>query len=198
MGLNDREKKLMKVLEKNPNINTRKFIKLAHLGKASFYRYAQRLEILGHISHDDIKNERVWYLTGDKKDDLGMPTSEESRNLEKKYQKIESKVIQSIQKVRKENFSEQADVYSNAVLLVLANLGAMKLISLYRQKQVLLYYEEFVRKLELLLEKISDKEFFPHYAVGRMTIDGIAYDAEAKLDKFLGIDPDEGKKRRIY
>ena len=184
---------MLKVLEKNPKINTRKFIKLSHLGKASFYRYAQRLEILEHISHDDIKNERVWYLTGDKKDDLGMP-AEESRNLEKRYQKIESKVIQSIQKVRKENFSEQADVYSNAVLLVLANLGAMKLVSIYRQKQVLLYYEEFVRKIELLLEKISDKEFFPHYGVGRIAIDGIAYDAESKLDQFLGIDPDEAKK----
>ena len=89
-------------------------------------------------------------------------------------------------------------MYSNAVLLVLAHLGAMKLISFYREKQVPLFYEDFVKKLEGLLEKICDKEFFPHYGVGRIVIDGIGFDAEAKLDKFLGIDPDEGKIKVIY
>ena len=192
LGLNFREKKLLKVLEKNPKINTRKFIKLAHLGKASFYRYTQRLQILKHISYDEIKNERVWYLTGDKKNYLVMP-AEESEVLEKRYQKIESKVLQGIRKVRNENFSEQADVYSNAVLLVLSHLGAMKLISIFRHKRVPLYYGEFVKKLELLLEKICDAKFFAHFGVGRIAIDGIAYDAEAKLDKFLEIDPDEAK-----
>ena len=198
MGLNFREKKLIKVLEKNPNINTRKFIKLARLGKASFYRHAQNLETSGYISHDDVKNERVWHLIRGNEHDLGLSPSEESKNLEERYQKIESRVIQSIRKVRKENFSEQADVYSNAVLLILAHLGAMKLISIYRRKQVPLYYSQFVRKLELLLGKICDKEFFPHYGVGRIAIDSIGYDAEAKLNKFLGIDPDEGKKVSIY
>ena len=198
MGINYREKKLIRVLEKNPNINTRKFIKLAHLGKTSFYKYAQGLETSGYISHDDIKNERIWYLTRDKKNDLGLSAMEESKNLEKRYQKIESRVIQGIKKIRKENFSEQVDVYSNAVLLILANLGAMKLISIYRRKQVPLYYGEFVRKLELLLGKICDVKFFPHYAIGRSAIDSIAYDVEAKLNEFLGIDPDEGKKRSIY
>jgi len=198
MGINDREKKLLKVLEKNPNINTRKFIKLSHLGKTSFYKYAQGLETSGYISHDDIKNERIWYLTRDKKNDLGMSALEESKVLEKKYRKIESKVIQSIRNVRKDNFSEQADVYSNAVLLILANLGAMKLISIYRRKRVPLYYGQFVKKLELLLEKICDEKFFPHYGLGRIAIDSIAYDAEAKLNEFLGINPDEGKKVSIY
>ena len=198
MGLNFREKQLIEVLEKNPNINTRKFIKLAHLGKASFYKYAQSLEKSEYISHYDVKNERVWYLTGGKENDPGLSPSDESKILEERYQKIESKVIRSIRKVRKYNFSEKADVYSNAVLLILANLGAMKLISIYRQKQVPLYYGEFVRKLELLLGKICDVKFFPHYAIGRSAIDSIAYDVEAKLNEFLGIDPDEGKKRSIY
>jgi len=198
MGLNYREKKLIKVLEKNPNVNTRKFIKLAHVGKTSFYKYAQILETSGYISHDDIKNERVWYLTRDKEGDHGMSSLEESKNLEKKFQKIESAVIQSIRKVRKENFSEQADVYSNAVLLTLANLGAMKLISIYRRKRVPLYYVQFVRSLEHLLEKICDEKFFPHYGLGRSAIDSIAYDAEEKLYSFLGINLDEGKKVSIY
>lgn len=198
MSIDWREKKLMKVLEKNPNINTRKFIKLSHLGKTSFYNHIQRLEILQHISHVKIKNERIWYLTRGKESVPGLSPLEESKNLEKRFQQIESKVIQSIKKVQKDNFSEQADVYSNAVLLVLAHLGAMKLISFYKNKQVPLFYEEFVKKLENLLEKICDKEFFPHYGVGRIAIDGIGYDAEAKLDKFLGIDPDEGKKISIY
>ena len=198
MGLDWRDKELIKVLGKNHSLNTRQLIKLSSLGKESFYKHAKNLEKLGYISHIMIKNERVWYLRGSKEDDQGLPPAEESKNLEERYKKIESKVIQSIKNVQKENFSEQADVYSNAVLLVLAHLGAMKLISFYGQKRVPLFYEEFVRKLELLLEKICDKEFFPHYGVGRIAIDSIGYDAEAKLDKFLGIDPDEGKKRSIY
>ena len=198
MSIHWREKKLLEVFEKNPTLNTRRFIELSHLGKASFYKHVQNLETLGYISHIKIKNERMWYLRESKEDDHGLSPVEESKNLEERYKKIESKVIQSIKKVQKDNFSEQADVYSNAVLLVLAHLGSMKLISFYRKKQVPLFYEDFVKKLELLLEKICDKEFFAHYGVGRMAIDGIGYDAEAKLDKFLGIDPDEGKKRSIY
>jgi len=198
MGMDWRDKELMDVLGKNQTLNTRKLIKLSHLGKASFYKHVQNLETLGYISHIKIKNERMWYLKGSKKGDHGLSPAEESKNLGKRFQQIESKVMQSIKKVQKENFSEQADVYSNAVLLVLAHLGAMKLISFYRNKQVPLFYDEFVKKLELLLEKICDKEFFPHYGVGRIAIDGIGYDAEIKLNKFLGIDPDEGKKISIY
>ena len=198
MGIDWRDKELIKVLGKNPTLNTRQLIKLSSLGKESFYMHAKNLEKLGYISHIMIKNQRMWYLRGSKEDDQGLPPAEESKNLEKRFQQIESKVITSIKKVQKDNFSEQADVYSNAVLLVLAHLGAMKLISFYRKKQVPLFYEEFVKKLEVLLENICDKEFFPHYGVGRIAIDGIGYDAGAKLDKFLGIDPDEGKKRSIY
>lgn len=198
MSINWRAKKLMKILGKNPNINTRKFIKLSHLGKASFYKHAQNLEKLGYLSHIKIKNQLMWYLKESKEDDHRLSPEEESKNLEERYKKIESKVMDSIKKVRKDNFSEQADVYGNAVLLILAYLGMMKLVSFYRKKQVPLFYDDFVRKLEHLLEKICDKEFFPHYGVGRMAIDGIGYDAESKLDKFLGIDPDEGKIKVIY
>jgi hypothetical protein len=74
----------------------------------------------------------------------------------------------------------------------------MKLISIYRRKRVPSHYVQFTKRLELLLKKISDAKFFSDYGFGRVAIDSIAYDAEAKLDEFLGIDPDEGKKISTY
>ena len=199
MGLNYYEKKLIKVLTDNPDINTRKFIKLSKLGKTSFYKYTQHLEIAGYISYKQVKNQIVWFLPRrDKRHDLGLPDLEEAKYLEQKYQKIESTVIKSLRKVRKSKTTEKIDVYSNAILLVLATLGSMKLVSIYRKKRVPDYYVKFVRKLELLLKKISDAKFFSDYGFGRTAIDVIAYDAERKLDFFLGINPDEGKKTYIY
>ena len=199
MGLNYYEKKLIKVLTDNPDINTRKFIKLSRLGKTSFYKYTQHLEITGYISYKQVKNQIVWFLPRrDKRHDLGLPDLEEAKYLEQKYQKIESTVIKSLRKVRKSKTTEKIDVYSNAILLVLATLGSMKLVSIYRRKRVPPHYIQFTKRLELLLKKISNAKFFSDYGFGRTAIDSIAYDAEAKLDEFLGIDPDEGKKISIY
>lgn len=199
MGLNRYEKRLIKVLQDNPDINTRKFIKLSKLGKTSFYKYSQHLEIAGFISYRQVKNQTVWSLPRmDKRHDLGLPDLEESKYLEQKYKKIESYVLKSLRKVRKGKTTEKIDVYSNAVLLVLANLGSMKLISIYRKKRVPPHYAQFTKRLELLLKKISDAKFFSDYGFGRVAIDSIGYDAEAKLEEFLGIDPDKGKKTYIY
>jgi hypothetical protein len=199
MALNDYQKKLIQVLEDNPDINTRKFIKLARLGKTTFYEYSQGLEETGYISYKKVKNQRVWYRTRrTEKHDLGLSDSEESQRLVEKYKKIESKIMKSLQKVRKDNVSEKIDVYSNAIVLILATLGSMKLISIYRHKRVPDSYLQFIKKLERLLEKISDSKFFSHYGLGVIATDDIAYRAERMLDKFLGIDPDEGKKISIY
>ncbi|TLX83605.1 MAG: hypothetical protein E6L00_00490 [Thaumarchaeota archaeon] len=199
MVLNDYQKKLIQVLEDNPDINTRKFIKLARLGKTTFYEYSQGLEEAGYISYNKVKNQRVWYRTRrNEKHDLGLSDFEESQRLVEKYKKIESKVLKSLQKVRKENISEKIDVYSNAIVLISATLGSMKLISIYRHKRVPNSYLQYIKKLERLLEKISDGKFFSHYGLGVVATDDIAYNAERMLDKFLGIDPDEGKKRSIY
>ena len=199
MGLNYYEKKLIKVLQENPDINTRKFIKLSKLGKTSFYKYSQHLEIAGFIAYRQVKNQIVWFLPRmDKRHDLGLSDLEESKILEKRYQKIELRVLKSLREVKKGNVSEKIDVYGDAIVLILATLGSMNLVSIYRKKRVPDYYVKFVRKLELLLKKISDAKFFSDYGFGRVAIDGIAYDAEAKLDEFLGIDPDEGKKISIY
>ena len=199
MGLNYYEKKLIKVLQQNPDINTRKFIKLSKLGKTSFYKSSQSLEIAGFISYRQVKNQRVWSLPRmDKRHDLGLPDLEESKVLEKRYQKIESRVLKSLREVKKGNVSEKIDVYGDAIVLILATLGSMRLVSIYRKKRVPDYYVKFVRKLELLLKKISDAKFFSDYGFGRTAIDSIAYDAERKLDLFLGINPDEGRKTYIY
>ena len=199
MVLNDYQKKLIQVLEDNPDINTRKFIKLARLGKTTFYEYSQGLEEAGYISYNKVKNQRVWYRTRrNEKHDLGLSDFEESQRLVEKYKKIESKVLKSLQKVRKENISEKIDVYSNTIVLISATLGSMKLISIYRHKRVPNSYVQYTKKLERLLEKISDAKLFSHYGLGVIATDDIAYNAERMLNKFLGIDPDEGKKRSIY
>lgn len=198
MSLNRYEKKLIKVLDENPNINTRKFIELSELGKTSFYKASQSLEIAGFIVYRQIKNQRVWYLPKmDKRHDLGL-LNLELEYLEQKYKKIQSYVLKSLRKARKVNTTEKIDVYSNAVLFVLANLDSMKLISIYRKKRVPPHYVQFTKRLELLLKKISDAKFFSDYGFGRIAIDSIGYDAEAKLEEFLGINPDEDKKISIY
>jgi hypothetical protein len=199
MIVSDYEKTLMDVLEKNPNINTRKFIKLAALGKTTFYKYTKRLEDAGYISYQKKKNQRVWSLIrADKRHDLGLVDLKEDKRMEKWYQEIESKVMTSLQEIKKGNISDKIDVYGNAVVLILATLGSMKLVSIYRNKQMPSSYIQFIKKLEQLLEKISDSKFFSDYGFGRTAIDIIADDARVKLDEFLGIDLDKDKKISIY
>jgi hypothetical protein len=196
MGLNHYEKQLIKVLEENPDINTRKFIKLSKLGKSTFYQYSQILEASGFIAYRTVKNQRIWYLTRrDKRHDLGVPDLEESV-LEKRYQIIESKVMQSLAKIRKGSMTDKIDVYGDAVVLVLVTLASMKLVSIYRRKRVPQSYIKFVKRLEILLEKISDSRFFSDYGFGRTAIDIISYEIESRLDEFLGIRKD--KKVSVY
>jgi hypothetical protein len=147
-----------------------------------------------------IKNERVWRLVRkNKKQDLGLQDLDDPQKLmEKRYQEIESKIMKSLQKIRKDNISEKIDVYGNAVVLILATLASLKLISIYRNKRLPNIYIQFIKKIELLLEKISDAKFFSDYGFGRVAIDNIVFDAEDKLDKFLGINSDEDKKITIY
>ena len=99
--MNDYAKQLIKTLDENPNINTRKFIKLSKLGKGTFYFYSQILEASGYIAYKTVKNQRIWYLARrDKRHDLGVPDLEESI-LDKRYHTIKSKVMQSLAKIRK-------------------------------------------------------------------------------------------------
>lgn len=196
MGLNYYEKQLIKVLEENPEINTRKFVKLSKIGKNNFYQYSQILEASGFIAYKTVKNQRIWYLTKrDKRHDLGLSDLEESV-LEKRYQTIRSKVMQSLAKLRKEDKTDKIDVYGDAVVLVLTTLASMKLVSIYRRKQVPVSYTKFVKRLELLLEKISDSRFISDYGFGRTAIDLIGNDTESRLDEFLGIKKD--KKVSVY
>jgi uncharacterized protein (UPF0335 family) len=182
----------------NPNINTRKFIELSGLGKTSFYKYTNHLEASGHIAKSQVKNQVVWYVPkGDRKHSL-VSTDLKAMYLEQKYKTIESKIIKSMRKARKKSTSEKIDIYSNAVLLVLATLDSMKLVSLYRKQRVPIHYVQFVKKLELLLKKISNERFFSDYGYGRIAIDSISYEAEAKLDEFLGISSNHDKKVSVY
>jgi len=193
--LNDYERQLIKVLDANPDINTRKFIKFSKLGKSTFYQYSQILEASGYIAYKTVKNQRIWHLVRrDKRHDLGVPDLEDSI-LEKRYHTIESKVMKSLAKIRKCNMTDKIDVYGDAIVLILANLGSMKLVSIYRRKRVPQSYVKFTKRLELLLEKISYSKFFSDYGFGRTAIDIIAYDVESKLDTFLGI---RDRKESIY
>jgi len=185
----------MNTLEDNPNINTRKFIKLSKLGKATFYQYSQILEASGYIAYKTVKNQRIWYLVRrDKRHNLGVQDLEDSV-LEKRYHTIKSKVMRSLAKIRKGKITDKIDVYGDAIVLILAHLGSMKLVTIYRRKRVPPSYPRFTKRLDLLLEKISDSKFFSDYGFGRTAIDIIAYDVESKLDKFLGI---KDKKESIY
>ncbi|MEX0656103.1 MAG: hypothetical protein WD154_00955 [Nitrosopumilaceae archaeon] len=192
------EKVLVKVLEKNPNINTRKFISLSGIGKVNFYIYSQILDAEGYIAYRQIKNQRVWYIPKhDEQHDLGMKLSE-AKVLDKRYKTIQSKVLKSLSEVKRKNVSDKIDVYGDAVVLILATLASMRLVFIYRKGKVPSYYTKFVKRLELLLKKISDAKFFSDYGFGRTAIDAISHDAERKIDKFLGIDSDKGKKVSIY
>ncbi len=196
MVLNSYERHLIKILEENPDINTREYIRLAKLGKTTFYQYTQILESSGYIAYRTIKNQRMWYLPRrDKRHDLGVQDYEESI-LEERYNVIESKVMSGLQEIRKGNMTDKIDVYGNAIVLVLSTLASMKLVSIYRRKRVPPSYNKFVKRLELLLEKISDARFFSDYGFGRTAIDMIAFDVESKLDEFLGIK--DNKKVSIY
>lgn len=199
MGLNYYEKRLIQVLEEHPKINTREFIRLAELGKTTFYKYSQNLEMAGYVSYEQIKNERIWYLRKSKKKDLHVSSFEESKKyMEDRYEQIESKVLQSLRKVREDDLAEKLDVYSNAILLILGTLDSMKLASIYNKKRVPDIYVKFIKKLERLLEKISDEKFFSSYGLGRSAIESIALESESKLDNFLANSTDEGKKRQFH
>lgn len=131
----------------------------------------------------------VFEKTGKK--DLAVPDYLETQKyMERRYQEIESKVLQSLQKVRKDDLSEKLDVYGNTTLLILGTIDTMKLISIYRKKRVPDVYVQFVKKLERLLEKISDEKFFSSYGLGRAAIESIALDSENKLDEFLRMNTD--------
>lgn len=198
MGLNRYEKRLIQVLEEHPKINTREFIKLAELGKTTFYKYSQSLELAGYISYEQIKNERIWYLRKTKKKDLHVPSFEDSKKyMDDRYDQIETKVLQSIRKVREDDLAEKLDVYSNAILLVLGIIDSMRLVAIYNNKQVPDIYVKFTKRLERLLEKISDEKFFPHFGMGRSAIESIALESEAKLDEFLAKNMDDNKKQPI-
>jgi hypothetical protein len=118
--------------------------------------------------------------------------------LEKRYQAIESKVLASLQKMRQGNISDKIDIYGDAVVFILAHLGSMKQVSIYRRKRVPLHYTKFVKRLEQLLEKISDSKFFSDYGFGRTAIDLIGIDVETKLDEFLGIKQDKKAEVQKY
>jgi hypothetical protein len=196
MTLTYHERRLIKVLEENPDINTRRFIALAKLGKATFYQYSQLLEASGYIGYSTVKNQRIWYLVRrDKRHDLGVQDIEDSV-LEQRYRDIKSKVMSSLGKIRKGNMTDKIDIYGDAVVLILATLGSMKLVSIYRRKRVPPSYAKFSKRLELLLEKISDAKFFSDYGFGRTAIDIVSYEVESRLDEFLGIKKD--KKVSIY
>lgn len=177
----------------NPDVNTRKFIELSGIGRNSFYKYIERLEESGYISNRQVKNQLVWFVPKrDKRHDLGMSFVTESDILDKRYQKIEFLVLNSIKEVKKRNISEKIDAYGNAAVLILGTLASMKLISLYKKKRTPDYYIQHTRKLERLLAKISNSKFFSDYGFGKVAIDSISYDAERRLEEFLGIKP-EGK-----
>lgn len=194
MSLNYYEKALIKVLTANPNINTRKFIELSGLGRNTFYKYHKRLEASGYITYKQVKNQIVWFLPKlDKRHDLGISDMAESEALEKRYQKIEYLVLNSFKKAKKVNLTEKIDIYSNAVVLILAALDSMKLISVYRKKRIPDYYGRYTKKLEHLLAKISNSKFFSDYGFGRIAIDSMGYDAENHLEEFLGTRSESGK-----
>ncbi len=198
MGLNYYEKKIIKVLTANPNVNTRKFIELSGIGRNSFYKYGKRLEASGYITYRQVKNQMVWSLPKtDKRHNQGVPELE-AKYLDQKYKTIESKVLRSLRLAKKKGTTEKIDAYSNAVLLVLATLDSMKLVSIYRKQHVPTHYIQFTRKLELLLKKISNAKFFADYGYGRIAIDSIAYDAEIKLNELLGESPDQGNITTIF
>lgn len=191
MILNHYEKTLIKVLTANPNINTRRFIELSGMGPNSFYKYHKRLEASGYISSRQVKNQMVWFvLKRDKKHDLGMTIITEQDVLERRYQKIESLVLKSLRRLKKGNISEKIDVYGNAVVLILAALDSIKLLSIYRKKQVPDYYTHYAKRLELLLRRISSSKFFSDYGFGRVAVDSLAHDAQRKLEEFVGIRPE--------
>jgi hypothetical protein len=196
MTLNHYERQLIKVLEANPDINTRRFIVLSKLGKTTFYQSSQILEASRIIAYRTVKNQRIWHLVRkDKRHDLGVQDLEDSV-LEERYRAIKSKVMKSLRRIRKGNMTDKIDVYGDAVVLILATLGSMKLVSIYRRQRVPPSYAKYTKRLELLLEKISDAKFFSDYGFGRTAIDIIAYEVETKLDEFLGIKKD--KKESIF
>ncbi|MEM2159754.1 MAG: winged helix-turn-helix domain-containing protein [Candidatus Nitrosotenuis sp.] len=191
MILNYYEKRLLKVLMANPNINTRKFIELSGIGRNSFYKYVERLEASGYVSNRQVKNQLVWFAPKrDKRHDLGMSIVTEPDIIEKRYQKIESLVLNSLKELKKGNISEKIDIYGNAAVLILGTLASMKLISLYRKKRIPDHYVQYTKKLERLLTKISNSKFFSDYGFGKVAVDSLTHDAESKLEEFLGIKPE--------
>lgn len=196
MGLSDYEKTLVKVLSEHPGINTRKFIQLAGLGKVTFYRNIKILEASGFIEYRMVKNRKIWYLVRrDKRHDLGISDSE-SFDLDKKYFRINSTVMDSLRKIRKGKITNKIDVYGDIVILIASNIASMNLLAIYRHNRIPSSYARFTKKLELLLEKISNARFFSDYGFGKTALDVVAFRAESRLDEFLGTK--RNRKEYIY
>lgn len=196
MWLSNYEKALIKVLSEHSDINTREFIRLSGLGKLTFYRYIRILEASGFIEYKMNKNRKIWNLVRrDKRHDLGMPDLERF-DLDKKYFRIHSTVMDSLRKIRKDKLTNKIDVYGDAVVLIATNIASMNLLTIYRNKRVPPSYVKFTKKLELLLEKISDAKFFSDYGFGKTAVDVIAFGVESRLEEFLGIKRD--RKQSIF
>lgn len=196
MGLSDYEKTLIKVLSERQDVNTREFIRLSGLGKLTFYKHVQILEASGFIEYKTVKNRKIWHLIRrDKRHDLGMP-DRESFDLDKKYFRIHSTVMDSLRKIRKDKLTNKIDVYGDAVILIAANIASMNLLTIYKNKRIPPSYTKFTKKLELLLEKISDARFFSDYGFGKTSVDVVAFGAEARLEEFLGLK--RGRKESIF
>ncbi|MEM2160737.1 MAG: hypothetical protein QXN55_07280 [Candidatus Nitrosotenuis sp.] len=196
MGLTDYEKALVDVLSKHPDINTREFIRRSGLGKDTFYNHLRTLESAGFIEYKMIKNRKVWTVARkDKEHGFGMPDPE-SFDLDKKYFRIESRVMASLRKIRKAKLTSKIDAYGDAVVLIAANIASINLLTIYRNKRVPPSYAKFTKRLEILLEKISSERFFSDYGFGKTAVDVVAFGAESRIDEFLGIKI--SRKKSVY
>jgi hypothetical protein len=189
MSLNRHEKHLIDILEKHPNINTREFIKLADLGKTTFYKYTDSLQKQGYISYEEFKNQKEWYLMKKRKtDDWGMTSfAENKKTMEKNFDELESKILKSVVKAKTGKVNDKVVGYGDSTLLLLSHLGLMRLIYYYRKKHMPNSYIQFENKIEKLLEKITDAGFNAEHGYGRLAIDHIIRTSEERLDEFLGI-----------
>ena len=188
--LNKYEKKLITILESNPHITTRKFVELANLGKATFYKYTKTLENNGYISYEKIKNRNEWYLMKNEKNIIFNPINYDSTvdNFNKRFDEIKSKVTQAMKNAKQSRKTNDMIIgYGDSVLLILSILSQFKLIYYYRKKHVPDEYVKFENKLEKLLEQITDEKKFPEHGYGRLSIDQVIRETEDRLGEFLGI-----------
>jgi len=187
--LNKYEKKLITILESNPHLTTRKFVELADLGKATFYKYTKTLEENGYISYERIKNRKEWFLMKNMQNirvgDVSYETTKRSFN--DRFEEIKSKITQAMNKANLGKANEKFVGYGDSILLILSILAQFKLIYYYRKKHVPDEYTKFEKKLEKLLEQITDEKKFPEHGYGRLSIDQVIRETEDRLDDFLGI-----------